>query len=161
MGSNVYGLPYRGALSGPGTKIWWAIKRRQERKFATQMKAANRLVSWSEVRSHVENGHGCLISDHLSYKGPVRLWRTQDDVPGVSPYPYVLEESPDSLESPNSELDAWCRARFTTPQSGTAVLVELRYIERESLRQTLTEFGNQHRHFELWPLLRSNEAPAE
>ncbi len=58
-----------GPLSIPVTKIWFAIKRRQERKFATEMKAANRSVSWAEVRSHAESGHCCLISDHLSLKG--------------------------------------------------------------------------------------------
>jgi hypothetical protein len=135
-----------GALSIPVTKIWFAIKRRQERTFATEMKAANRLVSWAEVRSHVESGHGCLISDHLSLKGPTRLWWTSDDVPAVSPCTYVVEEPPGLLEAPNSEFDAWCRSRYTNPQSGAGMLVELRDVESDSISQSLTESRGLHRH---------------
>jgi len=60
-------------LSIPVTRIWQALKRRQERKFAAEMKSVNRLVSWTAARSYIENGNGCVISEHLSLKGPTRL----------------------------------------------------------------------------------------
>jgi hypothetical protein len=69
------------------------------------MKAANRSVSWAEACSRAENGNGCLISDHQSMKGPVRVWWTSNDVPAITPYACFFEESPDSLESLNSEFD--------------------------------------------------------
>jgi hypothetical protein len=94
----------------------------------------------------------------LSLKGPVRLWWTSDDVPAVSPHPCLFEEAPDSLESINSEFDAWCRSRYTNPQSGVAQLVVLRDVDRERIHQSLTEFRRQHRHVELWPSLRSEVA---
>jgi hypothetical protein len=112
-------------LSIPVTRIWWTIKRRQERRFAMDMKAANRSVSWTEACSRVENGQGCLISDHLSMKGPVRLWWTSDDVAVITPYACFFEEFPDSLEPLNSEFDMWCRSRYTNAELGTALLVEL------------------------------------
>jgi hypothetical protein len=89
------------------------------------MKAANRSVSWTEACSRVENGQGCLISDHLSMKGPVRLWWTSDDVAVITPYACFFEEFPDSLEPLNSEFDMWCRSRYTNAELGTALLVEL------------------------------------
>jgi hypothetical protein len=73
-------------LSIPVTKVWQALKRRQERKFVTEMKSADRLVSWTEARSYMENGNGFLISEHFSLKGPTRLWWTPDDVPAISPH---------------------------------------------------------------------------
>jgi hypothetical protein len=142
-----------GLLSIPATKVWYAIMRRQERRFALKMKAKDKLFSWDEACSRVERGNGYLISDHFSIKGPIRLWWTAEDVLAVSPYPYILEESPELIASPNAEFIAWCRCRYTNPQSGAAVLVELREPESQRERQVLTQLSGQYRHFDLWPLL--------
>lgn len=146
-------------LSIPVTKIWQAIKRRQERKFATNMRAANRSLPWSEACRRVENGHGCLISDHLSIKGPVRLWWTAEDVAAITPHACFFEELPDNEESLDSEFDVWCRSRYTNAESGTALLVELCGTERSSVRQKLTEFRRLHRCVEAWSVWRLDDTP--
>jgi hypothetical protein len=144
-------------LSIPVTKVWQAIKRRQERKFVTEMKSANRLVSWTEARSYIENGNGFLISEHFSLKGPTRLWWTPDDIPAVSPHRYLFETNSDPFNSINSEFELWCRSRYSDPRSGGAHLVELPDVDRDGIRQSLTKVSNEHRLIHVWRASRSDE----
>jgi hypothetical protein len=150
----VAGLLFAALLSIPVTLIWRAVKRRQERRFAMEMKEANRLVSWAEACSFMENGPGCLIGEHLSMKGPVRLWWTHDDVSAPASGAGHFEEmpnSPESLESLNFEFEESCRSRYTCAESGTALLVNLSDTEADHAREKLADYRRQQRCVELWP----------
>src|SRR5215468_10555379 len=71
-------------LSIPWTYIGEAVQRRQERKFADQMKSAGRLMLWDELKQVAANGSGTVIGEHLSMKGPYRVWWTPENVPEES-----------------------------------------------------------------------------
>jgi hypothetical protein len=72
-----------GALSIPWTYIQKSKQRRQERRFAEQMKKAGRLMQWQEFKQAEANGTGTAIGEYLSMKGPFRLWWTRDDIPAT------------------------------------------------------------------------------
>src|SRR6202022_2694008 len=46
-----------------------------------EMKAADRLISWSEARSQVDSGRGTFIGESLPGNGPWRLWWTSEEIP--------------------------------------------------------------------------------
>ena len=126
------------AISIPWTYIHKLKQRRQERKFADQMKEARRLMNWEEFRQAIENGEGTVIGEHLSTKGPFRLWWTPEDVPATSPHKWKREQHVAWMEPEFLPFFEWCYARFTNPQSGQARLVPIPQVEREQLKAMLT-----------------------
>jgi hypothetical protein len=80
-----------GAVSIPWTYLQKLEQRRQERRFAEQMKKAGRLMQWQEFKQVEANGTGTAIGEYLSMKGPFRLWWTPDDIPATSPHKWKRE----------------------------------------------------------------------
>lgn len=78
-----------GVLSIPFTMVWGRVKSRRERRFANTMKADGRIIEWERFISELNAGHGTLIVERFSFKGPIRLWWTREDVYEVCPYPLV------------------------------------------------------------------------
>ena len=86
------------------------------------MKALGRVMEWSEFNRALEVTHGTAIIERYSFAGPVYLWWTSENLYDVCPYPSVdwfalREES----FLPFAE---WCRARYTSPDTGRALLVD-------------------------------------
>jgi hypothetical protein len=118
------------AISIPWGYVDNLVKRRRERRFADQMQAVGRLMTWKEFESAIENKQGTIIGEYLSCKGPFRLWWTGEDIPAISPHKWERENLP-WYEPEFAPFFDWCYARFTNPQSGTARLVIVPAEERK------------------------------
>jgi hypothetical protein len=127
-----------GALSIPWTYIQKSEQRRQERRFAEQMKKAGRVMQWQEFKQSEANGTGTAIGEYLSTKGPFRLWWTHDDIPVTSPHKWKREQHVAWMEAEFFPFFQWCYARYTNPQSGLAQLVSVPEEERNQLKAMLT-----------------------
>jgi hypothetical protein len=125
------------AISIPWTHVYRLRQRRKERRFAEQMKAAGRLMTWLEFKRVIGNGEGTAIGEYLSTKGPFRLWWTPEDIPANSPYRCDREKHLAWLEQEFLPFFTWCYERFTQPQSGLARLVSVPEEERKELPKTL------------------------
>jgi len=127
-----------GALSIPWAYIQKSAQRRRERRFAEQMKRAGRLMQWRDFKQAEANGTGTAIGEHLSMKGPFRLWWTPDDIPATSPHKWKWGEHVAWLEPEFLPFFQWCYARYTNPQSGLAQLVPVPEEERNQLKAMMT-----------------------
>src|SRR5208337_1342115 len=99
---------------------------RRQKSFAAQMAAAGRLIPWPEFRSQLDaNSQGTLIEEDAE-DDLYNVWWTPEDIAALSPHPCCFE-------SPGTRPDMegfrpyfeWCRSRFTSPESGTALLVDV------------------------------------
>ena len=81
------------AVSIPWTYIQKSVQRRRERKFAERMKKAGRLMDWQKFKQTQESDKGTAIGEHLSTKGPFRLWWTPEDVAATSPNKWKREQN--------------------------------------------------------------------
>lgn len=111
-----------GALSIPVMMIARKVRSGRERRFTHSMKAAGRLVDWEHFIRAIGDGHGTLIVERFSFKGPIRMWWTGDDVYKLCPYPLV-----DWLTMvKDTSFDAvrnWCHSMYTS-STGKALLVD-------------------------------------
>lgn len=129
-------------LIGAGISIPWTyidrrIKRRREERFAEQMQALGRSMTWTEFESVIESKQGTFIGEYLSSKGPYRLWWTNEDIPAISPHQWEREEHFAGFEPEFAPFFEWCYARFTNPQLGIAKLVIVPAQERKDLNEKL------------------------
>jgi hypothetical protein len=127
-----------GALSIPWAYIQMSEQRRQERRFAEQMKKAGRFMQWQEFKQAEANGTGTTIGEYLSTKGHFRLWWTPDDIPATSPLKWKREQHVAWMEPEFLPFFQWCYERYTSPQSGLAKLVPVPEEERNQLKEMLT-----------------------
>jgi hypothetical protein len=104
-----------GAVSIPWTYLQKLEQRRQERRFAEQMKKAGRLMQWQEFKQVEANGTGTAIGEYPSMKGPFRLWWTPDDIPATSPHRWKRERHVAWREPEFVPFFEWCYARYTDP----------------------------------------------
>jgi hypothetical protein len=130
-------LFFAGAVSIPWSYILKLKQRRQERKFE-QMRKASRLMRWEEFKQAIGNGEGTAIAEHLSTKGPSRIWWTSEDVPATCPHKWKRERNIAWMEPEFLPFFEWSYARFTNPQSGLARLVRIPEEERKQLTAMLT-----------------------
>jgi hypothetical protein len=125
------------AISIPWTQIMRVKQRRDEARFAKQMKVAGRIMGWAELKSAIGEGKGTVIGEYLSMKGPFRLWWTPEDIPRTSPYACEKEVREEWMESEPREFFQWCYSHFTNSESGLARLVIVPEEERRQLKTTL------------------------
>jgi hypothetical protein len=111
-----------GALSIPYTAVARRLRARRERRFSDSMRSNGRTMRWAHFIREIEDGHGTLIIERFSFKGPIRLWWTPDDVYELCSYPLV-----DWLTMANdTNFDAvrdWCYDRYTSA-TASALLVD-------------------------------------
>jgi hypothetical protein len=127
---------------------YWQWK---EKRFAEQMAALGRTISFEEVVSAIENGNGTIILESYSaFKGPVRHWWVADDVFTVSPHPCGdrLTMAKDPLFQPFVE---WCFRQYTSPMEGRGLL----FVSTKAQRQRLEALMEKARSVEV-PALSMN-----
>lgn len=109
------------AISIPYTKIRRRRMARREDRFKESMKLSGRVMDWAELVRELDLGNGILIVERFSFKGPVRLWWTSDDLYKTCPYPLVdwFTMAQDAAFDPVRD---WCNARYTGA-TGEAMLV--------------------------------------
>ena len=100
------------AVSIPYTKIRRVTMARREDRFMESTKLSGRVMSWSDFVRELDQGNGTLIVERFSFKGPIRLWWTADNVYERCPYPLVdwLTMAKDATFDPVRD---WCRANYT------------------------------------------------
>jgi hypothetical protein len=101
---------------------------RRQKSFAAQMEASGRLVPWAELPSQLDsNSQGTLIEEDAE-DDLYNIWWTPEDIATLSPHPCCFDE-PCPQTMPNMEgfrpFFEWCRSRFTSPESGKALLVDV------------------------------------
>jgi len=102
--------------------VWRRVKSRRERRFANTMKADGRLIEWERFMTEINAGHGTLIVERFSFKGPIRLWWTREDVYEVCPYPLV-DWLTMARETSFDAVRDWCHSQYTS-NTGSALLVD-------------------------------------
>jgi hypothetical protein len=111
-----------GALSIPYALVARRVVARRERRFNNCMKADGRTMEWAQFIREINDGHGTLIVERFSFKGPVRMWWTGENIYEVCPYPLV-DWFTMTKDASFDELRDWCRNRYTGATS-SALLVD-------------------------------------
>lgn len=85
------------------------------------MTLSGRMMDWKDFIRELDGGNGMLIVERFSFKGPIRLWWTPDDVYKACPYPLVdwLTMTVDRTFDPVRD---WCHTKYTGV-TGEAMLV--------------------------------------
>jgi hypothetical protein len=78
-------------------------------------------MDWADFVRELDRGNGMLIVERFSFKGPIRLWWTRDDLYKTCPYPLVdwFTMAKDATFDPARD---WCHAKYTG-DIGEAMLV--------------------------------------
>lgn len=112
-----------------GTK-WLRLNREHELRML--MKSRGRLMTWQEfVRAMHERGGTC-IEEKFTAKGPVRFWWTPEDVRGESPHE-IVDWFTMRKGRKYEPFVHWCRARYTSAEAGSAVLVDHPLVPRREI----------------------------
>jgi hypothetical protein len=123
------------------------LRLHREHKLRLLMKSRGRLIAWPEfVRLMHETGGTC-IEEKFSAKGPVRFWWTPEDVHRASPYP-IIDWFTMRKGRQAEPFIRWCRARYTSAEGGSAVLVDTPLVPRREI-------------YTLWSECRSDAAQAQ
>src|SRR5512143_3749894 len=101
---------------------------RRQKSFDAQMAAAGRLIPWAELRSQLTaNSQGTIIEEDTQ-DDLYNVWWTPEDIAALSPHPCCFETPSPTTKQATEEFRPffeWCRSRFTNPESGTALLVDV------------------------------------
>ena len=139
-----------GVLSIPYTMVWRRVTSRRERLFANSMKADGRIIDWQHFIPEINAGHGTLIVQRFSFKGPIRMWWTREDVYEVCPYPLV-DWLTMARETSFDVVRDWCHSKYTS-NTGSALLVDGSKEQWRTIRgKSPLSFRHGIRYFEVPP----------
>jgi hypothetical protein len=110
-----------GAVSIPYAIIRRKVVGRRESRFAESMKLSGRMMDWTDFVRELEHGNGMLIVERFSFKGPIRLWWTGDNVYKTCPYALVDWLTMAQDANFNAVRD-WCHKNYTGA-TGRAMLL--------------------------------------
>ncbi len=123
------------------------LRSRGEYKLRLLMKSRGRLMTWAEfVRTMRERGGTC-IEEKFSPKGPWRFWWSPEDVQRGSPHE-IVDWFTMRKGRQHETFVHWCRARYTSAENGSAVLVDAARVSRREI-------------YALWAECRSDTAKAK
>ena len=101
---------------------------RRQKDFAAQMAAAGRLMRWAELRAQLDAISLGTIIEEDAEDDLYNVWWTPEDIAAASPHPCYFEppcsETGRDIEGFRPFFE-WCRSRFTSPVSGTALLIDI------------------------------------
>ena len=106
-------LPFLPALA------YWG--RRKKRLLAHAMTKQNRVLPWPDFVCALEEKRGTLIVEGDPFKGP-NLWWTPEDVRIASPH-RCSENLHSLFDRSYDPFMRWCFERYTSPSTGSALLV--------------------------------------
>ena len=110
-----------GVVSFPYTVLTAFSRKRNKQKLQARMEAQGRVMEWSEFLNALNETRGTAIIERYSFKGPVYLWWTPENLYDVCPYPTV--DWMTLHDESYGPFAAWCRIRYTSRDAGGAVLV--------------------------------------
>ena len=103
-----------------------------EHRLRLLMKSRGRLMTWPEfVRAMHERGGTC-IEEKFTAKGPVRFWWTAEDVRRESPHE-IIDWFTMRKGRQYEPFVHWCRARYTSADAGSAMLVDATLVPRREI----------------------------
>ena len=123
------------------------LRLHREHQLRLLMKSRGRLMTWPDFVRVLHERGGTCIEEKFTAKGPVRFWWTPED---------VRRESPHEITSwftmrkgrQYAPFVYWCRARYTSADEGSAVLVDTPLVARREI-------------YTLWSECRSETAKAQ
>lgn len=127
-----------GLLSIPTFYVAHLLTRRKEKKFAFEMTAAGRGMTWNEFQAAIVTGEGTFVTEILSVQGPSRLWWTPEDIPALSPHKWDCGHEFGCFDPEFGPFSEWCYYNFTSPETGSARLIEVPVEQRRGLSQKLS-----------------------
>lgn len=105
----------------PVVPIFAWQQRRNKRLLADAMAKGDRVILWPDFVQALGTKRGTLIVEGDPRKGP-NLWWTAHDVCATSPYPCSRDIG--ALFDPKYRpFRVWCHENYTSPTTGTALLV--------------------------------------
>lgn len=107
-------------------------RKRHEIRLRALMKAQHRWIGWQEFLRAMNSRGGTCIEERFSPKGPVRFWWTPENVYTESPHE-IIDWFTMRKGRRGADFVHWCRARYTSPDSGSAVLVETWMISQKEI----------------------------
>ncbi len=108
------------------------MRAHREHKLRLLMKERRRLIAWPEfVRTMRERGGTC-IEEKFSPKGPWRFWWTAEDVQSESPHE-IIDWFTMRKGRQYEPFVHWCRARYTSADGGSAVMVDAALVPRREI----------------------------
>jgi hypothetical protein len=103
-----------------------------EHKFRVLIKSRGRMITWPEFVRDLHERGGTCIEEKFTAKGPVRFWWTPDDVRRESPHEigdwFTMRKG-----RQHEPFVHWCRARYTSADAGSAVLVDTPLVPRREI----------------------------
>jgi hypothetical protein len=127
-----------GGLSVPHVIVARSIRRRRERVFQGRIRAAGRVMEWSDLIRAVDETRGTIIEERYSLKGPVRWWWTAEDPHELCPH--VASNWRDESFRSFSE---WCQERYTSIHAGRALLIATVGVPEEEIRSLQSRLRSQ------------------
>ncbi len=130
----------------PYTFVLRRMRQRREHKLKLLMKSRGRFIAWQELVHYLRDAGGTCIEERFSPKGPVRFWWTREDVHRESPYE-IIDWFTMRKGFKGEQFVHWCRTRYTSPDTGSAVLVDTTLVPKRQI-------------YALWAECRSNAKAA-
>jgi hypothetical protein len=109
-----------------------------EHKLRLLMKSRGRLINWQEFLRRMREEGGTCIEERFSPRGPVRFWWTPENVGHESPYA-IIDWFTMRKGRGAEPFIRWCRERYTSADSGSAVLVDAPLVPRREIYTVWTE----------------------
>lgn len=116
----------------PYTFVLRWMRQHREHKFKLLMKSQGRLKPWPDLLRELREAGGTCIEERFSPKGPIRLWWTQEDVYRESPYE-IIDWFTMRKGRGAEPFIHWCRARYTSADTGNAVLVDTALVAKREI----------------------------
>lgn len=116
------------------------VRRRRESAFEAKMKARNRTIEWGDFVDAINQHRGTAIEERSSFKGSDRWWWTPDNLYVESPYP-IADWLTMRKNASFDQFSMWCHKRYTSSETGNALLV----CSREAPREEVSEFWSRMR----------------
>jgi hypothetical protein len=108
------------------------LRHHGERKLRLLMKSRGRLMTWPEFVRVLHERGGTCIEEKFTAKGPVRFWWTPEDVRRESPHEianwFTMRKG-----RQYEPFVHWCRARYTSADAGSAMLVDPTRVPRREI----------------------------
>jgi len=121
-----------GCLAFPYIFILGWLRKRREQAFRALMRSQGRMVPWAKFLRSMRTDGGTCIEERFSPKGPVRFWWTPENVFAESPHD-IIDWFTMRKGRQFEPFIHWCRARYTSPDTGAAIFVDTFGVPRKDI----------------------------
>lgn len=116
----------------------------REQGFRSSIRSSGRGLSWQEFRRAMSEQGGTCIEERFSPHGLVRFWWTPEDIYAESPHEitswFAMRKG-----GRYAPFIYWCRQRYTSFETGSALLVETFGVPRKEIYTVWSECRSERR----------------